>query len=91
MRKGKAVGVAIPAVLTALAAPVARAGDAGGPVVSEASARRSVDVTVYNRDLALVRETKLDARAIVEKSLAIAATICIYTNASVTVESLDAA
>jgi len=38
--------------------------------------------------LALVRETKLDARAIVEKALAIAASICIYTNANFTIEEL---
>ena len=38
--------------------------------------------------LALSRETKLDARAIVEKSLAIAAALCIYTNANFTVEEL---
>ena len=58
MRKGKAAFVAILAILAALAASVALAGDAGGPVVSDAAARRSVDVTVYNRDLALVRETR---------------------------------
>lgn len=38
--------------------------------------------------LALVRETKLDARAIVEKSLAIAAAICIYTNSHFAIEEL---
>lgn len=38
--------------------------------------------------LALSRETKLDARAIVEKSLAIAAALCIYTNANFTIEEL---
>ncbi len=38
--------------------------------------------------LALSRETQLDARAIVEKSLAIAAALCIYTNANFTVEEL---
>ena len=38
--------------------------------------------------LALSRETKLDARAIVEKSLAIAAALCIYTNAHFTIEEL---
>ncbi len=38
--------------------------------------------------LALSRETKLDARAIVEKALAIAADICIYTNRNFTVEEL---
>jgi ATP-dependent HslUV protease subunit HslV len=38
--------------------------------------------------LALVRETKLDARAIVERSLAIASDICIYTNKNFTIEEL---
>jgi ATP-dependent HslUV protease subunit HslV len=33
----------------------------------------------------------LDAEAIVRKSLAIAADICVYTNANLTIESLDAA
>lgn len=47
----------------------------GGPVAQAAA-------------LALSRETQLDARAIVEKSLAIAAALCIYTNANFTVEEL---
>jgi ATP-dependent HslUV protease subunit HslV len=38
--------------------------------------------------LALLRDTELDARAIVEKSLAIAGEICIYTNGQVTIEEL---
>jgi ATP-dependent HslUV protease subunit HslV len=38
---------------------------------------------------ALVSETDLDARAIVEKSLGIAADICIYTNHSLTIEELE--
>jgi ATP-dependent HslUV protease subunit HslV len=38
--------------------------------------------------LALSRETQLDARAIVERSLAIAAEICIYTNTHFTIEEL---
>jgi ATP-dependent HslUV protease subunit HslV len=38
--------------------------------------------------LALSRETKLDARSIVERSLAIAADICIYTNKNFTIEEL---
>lgn len=38
--------------------------------------------------LALIRETKLGARAIVERSLAIAADICIYTNKNFTIEEL---
>ena len=37
---------------------------------------------------ALVSETDLDARAIVEKSLGIAADICIYTNHNHTIETL---
>ncbi len=37
---------------------------------------------------ALIENTDLDARSIVEKSLAIAGDICIYTNARVTVEAL---
>ncbi len=38
--------------------------------------------------LALVRETRLDARAIVEKALVIASEICIYTNAQFTIEEI---
>jgi ATP-dependent HslUV protease subunit HslV len=38
---------------------------------------------------ALLENTKLDARKIVEKSLNIAASICIYTNGNLTIESLD--
>ena len=37
---------------------------------------------------ALVRHTDLDARAIAEEAMGIAASICIYTNASVTIEEL---
>ncbi len=37
---------------------------------------------------ALARHTELDARAIAEQALTIAAGICIYTNASVTIEEL---
>jgi len=37
---------------------------------------------------ALVENTDLDARAIVEKALAIAADICIYTNRHITIEEL---
>ncbi len=39
--------------------------------------------------LALMENTKLDARSIVEKSLNIAANICIYTNGNLTIETLD--
>lgn len=39
---------------------------------------------------ALLQNTKLDARDIVEKSLRIAADICIYTNQNLTIEELDA-
>lgn len=39
---------------------------------------------------ALVENTELGAREIVEKSLAIAADICIYTNHNLTIEELDA-
>ena len=39
---------------------------------------------------ALLRNTDLDARTIVEKSLQIAAGICIYTNDSLTLEELSA-
>ena len=39
---------------------------------------------------ALLENTDLDARSIVEKSLSIAADICIYTNASISVEELQA-
>ena len=38
--------------------------------------------------LALLQNTQLDARAIVEQSLGIAADICIYTNRNVTIETL---
>jgi ATP-dependent HslUV protease subunit HslV len=38
---------------------------------------------------ALLENTKLDARAIVEKSLDIAADICIYTNHNLTIEELE--
>ena len=39
--------------------------------------------------LALVRETSLDARTIVERALGIAADICIYTNRNLVVETLS--
>lgn len=39
---------------------------------------------------ALVQHTELDARAIVEQALLLAADICIYTNHSITVETLSA-
>ena len=39
--------------------------------------------------LALLDNTTLDARSIVEKSLGIAADICIYTNRQLTIEVLD--
>ena len=38
--------------------------------------------------LALLRNTDLDARAVVEQALGIAADICIYTNRNVTIEEL---
>lgn len=38
---------------------------------------------------ALVHNTELDARAVVEKSLSIAADICVFTNHSLTIECLD--
>ena len=38
--------------------------------------------------LALLRNTGLDARSVVEQSLGIAAEICIYTNRNVTIETL---
>ncbi|MEJ2345388.1 MAG: ATP-dependent protease subunit HslV [Gammaproteobacteria bacterium] len=40
---------------------------------------------------ALLENTDLDARAIVEKSLQIAAEICIYTNSNLTIEELESA
>ena len=40
--------------------------------------------------LALIRNTDLDAGAIVEKALNIAADICVYTNQNIVVESLPA-
>lgn len=39
--------------------------------------------------LALLENTELDARTIVEKGLSIAASVCIYTNNHFTIESLD--
>jgi ATP-dependent HslUV protease subunit HslV len=39
---------------------------------------------------ALMENTALDARTIVEKGLLIAADICIYTNTNLTIETLDA-
>jgi ATP-dependent HslUV protease subunit HslV len=39
---------------------------------------------------ALTENTELDAEAIVRKGLAIAADICVYTNANLTIESLEA-
>ena len=39
---------------------------------------------------ALLDNTELDARAVVEKSLNIAADICVYTNHNLTIEVLDA-
>lgn len=39
--------------------------------------------------LALIENTELDARTITEKSLTIAADICIYTNLSLTIETLE--
>ena len=39
--------------------------------------------------LALLEETELDARAIVERALGIAADICIYTNNQFTIEELE--
>jgi len=38
---------------------------------------------------ALIENTELDARKIVEKALAIAADVCIYTNHNLTIETLD--
>lgn len=39
--------------------------------------------------MALLENTTLDAKSIVEKSLGIAASICIYTNDNFTIETLD--
>jgi len=39
--------------------------------------------------LALLENTELDARTIVEKGLQIAASICVYTNTSLTIEELE--
>ena len=38
---------------------------------------------------ALIENTELDAKTIVEKSLGIAASVCIYTNDNFTIESLS--
>jgi ATP-dependent HslUV protease subunit HslV len=37
---------------------------------------------------ALMQHTDLDARAIVEKAMAVAASICIYTNQTIAIEEL---
>ena len=37
---------------------------------------------------ALIEETELDAEAIVSKSMAIAASVCVYTNSSLTLEKI---
>lgn len=39
--------------------------------------------------MALLEESKLDAEAIVRRSLGIAADICIYTNSNITIETLE--
>ena len=39
--------------------------------------------------LALLGDTDLDAKTIVERSLAIAAEICVYTNSQFTIEELE--
>ncbi len=39
--------------------------------------------------IALLENTELDARTIVENSLSIAANICVYTNQNLTIEELD--
>ena len=40
---------------------------------------------------ALARHTDLDARAIAEHAMSVAASICIYTNGSITVEEMECA
>lgn len=49
---------AAPCLALALQAAAALAAEIPATIVSNADARRGVDVTVYNRDLALVRETR---------------------------------
>jgi ATP-dependent HslUV protease subunit HslV len=39
--------------------------------------------------LALLENTEMDAKSIVEKSLTIAAQVCIYTNNNFTIETLE--
>lgn len=39
--------------------------------------------------LALMRNTELDSRAVVEQSLGIAGSMCIYTNGNVVIETID--
>jgi hypothetical protein len=62
-----------------------------------AGARRRRDGDRFGRELrprrarALAENSDLEAEAIVRKGLAIAAEICVYTNANVVVETLDAA
>ena len=40
--------------------------------------------------LALIRNTELDARDVVEKALNIAGDICVYTNQNIVIEELPA-
>lgn len=48
----------------------------GGPIAKAAA-------------LALIRNTKLDARGVVEQAMKIAAETCIYTNDAITIEEMD--
>lgn len=58
MFRRKAGIAAALSILATAAATAALAQGPGAPVISGAGERRGVDVTVYNRDLALVRETR---------------------------------
>ncbi|MCP3921350.1 MAG: ATP-dependent protease subunit HslV [Desulfobacterales bacterium] len=53
-------------------------------VISIGSGSASAHAAAY----ALVKNTELSARDIVEKSMAIAASLCIYTNDSITIEEI---
>lgn len=58
MLSRNSIAAAALAGLAGLAGTGAAAADAAGPVTSGAQDRRAVDVTVYNHDLALVREMR---------------------------------
>ena len=63
----------------------------GGPFAQSADAEKKTEerLEAQSAARALLDNTELDARTIVEKGLGIAADICIYTNHNRTIEQLD--